>query len=97
MTVLIGTPPQTVAGSTSVIYGLVVAALVMTGAKLGQRVGWVRIFRVVVVVFALSSLLMIFSPTVAWAIAGQALAGASAAIIVPALVALVAENYSGDQ
>lgn len=69
----------------------------MTGAKLGQRVGWVRIFRVVVVVFALSSLLMIFSPTVARAIAGQALAGASAAIIVPALVALVAENYSGDQ
>ena len=68
----------------------------MTGAKLGQRVGWVRIFRVVVV-FALSSLLMIFSPTVARAIAGQALAGASAAIIVPALVALVAENYSGDQ
>ena len=96
MTADFGVPP-TVAGSTIVVYGLVVAALVMTGAKLGQRVGWVRIFRVVVVVFALSSLLMIFSPTVARAIAGQALAGASAAIIVPALVALVAENYSGDQ
>ena len=95
MTADFGVPP-TVAGSTIVVYGLVVAALVMTGAKLGQRVGWVRIFRVVVV-FALSSLLMIFSPTVARAIAGQALAGASAAIIVPALVALVAENYSGDQ
>lgn len=46
----------------------------MTGAKLGQRVGWVRIFRVVVV-FALSSLLMIFSPTVA---------GISAMAILPA-------------
>lgn len=89
--------PATVAGSTIVIYGLVVAALVMTGAKLGQRLGWVLIFRVVVVVFALSSLMMVFSPSVGWAIAGQALAGASAAIIVPALVALIAENYSGDQ
>ena len=91
-----GVPP-TVAGSTIVIYGLVVAALVMTGAKLGQRLGWVKVFRVVVVVFACSALMMVFSPTVGWAIAGQALAGASAAIIVPALVALVAENYSGDQ
>lgn len=91
-----GVPP-TVAGSTIVLYGLAVAALVMTGAKLGQRIGWVLIFRIVVVLFAGSSLLMIFSRTVAWAIAGQALAGAAAAIIVPALVALIAENYRGAQ
>lgn len=91
-----GVPP-TVASSTIVVYGLAVAALVMTGAKLGQRVGWVLIFRVVLVVFAVSSLLMIFSRTVAWVIAGQLLAGAAAAIIVPALVALIAENYRGAQ
>jgi predicted MFS family arabinose efflux permease len=87
----------TVASSTIVVYGLVVAALVMTGAKLGQRIGWVLIFRCVIVVFAGSSLMMIFSQSVGWAIAGQALAGAAAAIIVPSLVALIAENYSGDQ
>ncbi len=91
-----GVPP-TVASTTIVVYGLVVAALVMTGAKLGQRVGWVLIFRCVIVVFAGSSLMMILSPSVGWAIAGQCLAGAAAAIIVPALVALIAENYSGDQ
>lgn len=91
-----GVPP-TVASSTIVVYGLVVAALVMTGAKLGQRIGWVLIFRCVVVVFAGSSLMMIFSPSVGWAIGGQALAGAAAAIIVPSLVALIAENYRGDQ
>ena len=91
-----GVPP-TVASSTIVVYGLVVAALVMTGAKLGQRVGWVLIFRCVVVVFAVSSLIMIFAPTITWAIAGQVLAGAAAAIIVPSLVALIAENYRGDQ
>ncbi|WP_253720217.1 MFS transporter [Brevibacterium renqingii] len=91
-----GVPP-TVASSTIVVYGLAVAALVMTGAKLGQRIGWVLIFRMVLVVFAVSSLLMIFSRTVTWVIAGQLLAGAAAAIIVPALVALIAENYRGAQ
>lgn len=87
----------TVVSSTIVVYGLVVAALVMTGAKLGQRVGWVLMFRVVIATFAGSALLMITAPSVGWAIAGQALAGASAAIIVPALVALIAENYRGPQ
>lgn len=91
-----GVPP-TIASSTIVVYGLAVAALVMTGAKLGQRIGWVLIFRVVIALFAASSLMMIFSPTVGWAIAGQATAGAAAAIIVPALVALIAENYRGPQ
>lgn len=91
-----GVPP-TVASTTIVVYGLVVAALVMTGAKLGQRIGWVLIFRCVIVVFAGSSLMMILAPSIGWAIAGQCLAGAAAAIIVPSLVALIAENYSGDQ
>ncbi|MGO1768531.1 MAG: MFS transporter [Microbacterium sp.] len=89
--------PPTVASSTIVVYGIAVAALVMTGAKLGQRIGWVLIFRIVIVTFAGSSLMMVFSPSVGWAIAGQAVAGASAAIIVPALVALIAENYHGAQ
>lgn len=91
-----GVPP-TVASTTIVVYGIAVAALVMTGAKLGQRVGWALIFRIVILVFAGSSLIMILSPSIGWAIAGQVLAGASAAIIVPALVALIAENYQGDQ
>ncbi|MFS0703993.1 MFS transporter [Cellulomonas sp. 179-A 9B4 NHS] len=91
-----GVPP-TVVSSTIVVYGLVVAALVMTGAKLGQRVGWVTVFRIVVATFAGSAVLMIVSPSVGWAIAGQAVAGASAAVIVPSLVALIAENYQGTQ
>lgn len=91
-----GVPPTDV--STAIVtYGLVVAALVMVGAKIGQRVGWALMFRVVVAVFAVSALTMIFSPSVGWVILAQALAGASAAIIVPALVALIAENYHGEQ
>ncbi|MDF2920196.1 MAG: transporter [Microbacterium sp.] len=84
--------------STAIVtYGLVVAALVMVGSKIGQRVGWVIVFRVVVAIFALSALTMIMAPTVGWVIVAQALAGASAAIIVPSLVALIAVNYRGDQ
>ncbi|TCK25533.1 MFS transporter [Pseudonocardia endophytica] len=91
-----GVPPTDV--STAIVtYGLVVAALVMVGAKIGQRVGWVIVFRVVVAVFAISALTMILSPSVGWVILAQALAGASAAIIVPSLVALIAENYHGAQ
>ncbi|CAN7379962.1 MFS transporter [Microbacterium maritypicum] len=91
-----GVPP-TVASTTIVMYGLAVAALVMTGAKLGQRIGWVVIFRIVIALFAGSSVMMILAPTVWWAIAGQAVAGAAAAIIVPSIVALIAENYRGPQ
>jgi MFS family permease len=84
--------------STAIVtYGLVVAALVMVGAKIGQRVGWVIMFRIVVALFAVSALTMIFAPGVEWVIFAQALAGASAAIIVPSLVALIAENYHGAQ
>ncbi|WP_182357627.1 MFS transporter [Tomitella gaofuii] len=91
-----GASPTTVAG-TIVVYGLVVAALVMVGAKIGQKLGWLRVFRAVIVLFAVSSVVMLVAPSVGWAIAGQGLAGASAAIIVPALVALIAENYRGSQ
>ncbi|MFT0761559.1 MFS transporter [Scrofimicrobium sp. R131] len=91
-----GVPPTDVS-TAIVMYGLVVAALVMVGAKIGQRVGWVLVFRIVVAIFAGSALMMILAPTVTWVILAQALAGASAAIIVPSLVALIAENYRGDQ
>lgn len=69
----------------------------MLGAKLGQRIAWVLIFRIVVALFAVAELMMLLGPTVQWIIAAQALDGASAAMIVPALVALIAENYHGEQ
>ncbi|WP_205649390.1 MFS transporter [Agromyces sp. LHK192] len=91
-----GVPPTAV--STAIVtYGIAVAALVMVGAKLGQKFGWVRVFRIVVGLFAIAELMMVFAPSVDWVIAAQALAGASAAIIVPSLVALIAENYHGPQ
>src|SRR5262249_30194529 len=74
-----------------------VAGFVMLGAKLLQRYGALRVFRIAVLLFCASQVLMTFSPTATLMITAQGLCGASASVIVPALVALIAENYSGQQ
>lgn len=91
-----GVPPTTVATGI-VAYSMLVAGFVMLGAKLVQRYGAARVFRCAVVMFCASQVLMTTSPTANLMITAQALCGASASVIVPALVALIAENYSGKQ
>ncbi|WP_426533097.1 MFS transporter [Bradyrhizobium sp. McL0615] len=91
-----GVPPTTIATGI-VSYSMLVAGFVMLGAKLAQRYGAARVFRTAAVMFCASQVLMTFSPTATLMIAAQALCGASAAVIVPSLVALIAENYSGRQ
>ncbi|WP_313556118.1 MFS transporter [Miniimonas arenae] len=59
--------------------------------------GWTRAFRLVIALFGVSGVIMMSAQSVTWIIRAQALAGASAAIIVPSLVALIAENYQGAQ
>lgn len=89
-------PPTTVATGI-VAYSMLVAGFVMLGAKLVQRYGTARVFRGAVIAFCASQVLMTISPTATVMIAAQALCGASASVIVPALVALIAENYKGRQ
>ena len=91
-----GVPPTTVATGI-VAYSMLVAGFVMLGAKLCQRYGALRVFRAAVILFCISQILMTFSPNAAMMIAAQALCGAAGAVIVPALVALIAENYKGRQ
>ena len=91
-----GVPPTTIATGI-VAYSMIVAGFVMLGAKLVQRFGASRVFRVAVVVFCASQVLMTLSPTASLMITSQAICGASAAVIVPSLVALIAENYAGRQ
>ena len=91
-----GVPPTTV-GTGIVMYSLAVAGFVMLGAKLVQRFGATRVFRVVVGLFALAQVLMTFSPVATVMLAAQGLAGLAAAVIVPALVALIANHYHGQQ
>ena len=89
-------PPTTVATGI-VAYSMLVAGFVMLGAKLIQRYGALCAFRVAVLLFCASQVLMTFSPNANLMITAQALGGASAAVIVPSLVALIAENYRGQQ
>ena len=89
-------PPTTIATGI-VAYSMLVAGFVMLGAKLTQRYGALRVFRVAVLVFCASQVLMTFSPTANLMITAQALCGAAGAVIVPSLVALIAENYKGRQ
>jgi len=91
-----GVAPTTIATGI-VAYSMLVAGFVMLGAKLTQRYGAVRVFRLAVLLFCASQVLITFSPTANLMIAAQALCGVSGAMIVPSLVALIAENYSGRQ
>lgn len=91
-----GVPPTTVATGI-VSYSMIVAGFVMLGAKLNQRFGSLQIFRICVVLFGLAQLLMTLSPTAMVMILSQGLSGAAAAALVPSLVALIAENYKGEQ
>src|SRR5690349_6757265 len=67
-----GVPPTTVATGI-VAYGMIVAGFVMLGAKLVQRYGALRVFRIAVIVFCISQVLMTFSPTAVAMISAQAL------------------------
>ena len=91
-----GVPPTTVATGI-VAYSMLVAGFVMLGAKLAQRFGALQVFRFAVVLFCASQILMTFSPTATLMLTAQALCGVAGAVIVPSLVALVAENYTGRQ
>jgi len=91
-----GVSPTTVATGI-VSYSMLVAGFVMLGAKLTQRFGALYVFRVAVLVFCAAQVLMTFSPTANLMITAQALSGAAGAVIVPSLVALIAENYKGKQ
>ncbi len=91
-----GVPPTTIATGI-VMYSLSVAAFVMLGAKLNQRFGSVKVFRSAVLLFGIAQVMMTFSPTATFMIAAQGMSGLVAAALVPSLVALIAENYTGTQ
>jgi len=78
------------------LYSLTMAALMVTGGKLGDIWGRRRAFRIGLVIYGVGSLLTALSwsvPTLAlgWSI----LEGIGAALVLPALVALTAGNFEG--
>ena len=79
-------------------YTLVMAALMITGGKLGQILGRKHAFAIGCVIYGCGSFLTSLAPNLAVLILGwSVLEGVGAALILPAIVALVASNFARDQ
>ena len=77
-------------------YALVMAGLMLIGGKLGDIYGRKRIFKIGLVIYACGSALTAASWSVAsLALGWSVLEGIGAAMVMPAMVALVAGNFEG--
>src|SRR5215213_262613 len=77
-----------------VLYTLVMAMLMVTGGKVGSIIGRKRAFVIGCVIYCSGSLTTALSPSLGWLIFGwSSLEGVGAALIMPAIVALVAGNF----
>jgi EmrB/QacA subfamily drug resistance transporter len=75
-------------------YTLPVAALILTASTLGSLFGRKRMLAVGVVVLAAGSLVVATAPTLAVVLAGQAVAGVGAALVLPNSVALITVTFT---
>lgn len=74
-------------------YSLSFAALLMIGAALGDRFGRRRMYVMGLVLFALASAACAVAPNTAWLIAGRAVQGAGAALVMPIAMALLGTAF----
>jgi EmrB/QacA subfamily drug resistance transporter len=78
------------------LYCLVMAMFMLTGAKVGDIIGRRRAFVVGLVIYGFGSLTTALAPTVAVLTLGWSiLEGIGAALVLPALAALIAGNFDG--
>jgi MFS family permease len=76
-------------------YTLVMASFMITGGKVGQILGRKRAFAIGCVIYGSGSFITAISPTLAVLVIGwSVLEGIGAALIMPAIVALVASNFA---
>lgn len=79
-------------------YTLTMAAFMLLGAKLGDVWGRRRAFVIGSCVYATGSLITALSPTVAFLFLGwSVIEGLGAVLVIPAIAALVADNYRGSE
>ena len=79
-------------------YALVMAALMLAGAKLGDIIGRERTFAIGLAVYGTGSLITALSPNLGVLLFGWSLIeGLGAAMVMPAIVSLIAGIYSGPQ
>src|SRR5881394_3777690 len=79
-------------------YTLVMASLMITGGKVGQILGRKRAFAIGCVIYGCGSFTTAVAPSLAVLVVGwSVLEGIGAALIMPAIVALVASNFARPQ
>ena len=77
-------------------FSLVTAAFMLTGGKLGELLGAKRSFIIGLALYGLGSLVKALSPNLPWLLLGWAvLEGLGAALLAPAILALISANYTG--
>jgi len=80
------------------LYTLVMATLMITGGKIGSNIGRRRAFTIGCVIYGAGSLVTGLAPSLPVLIFGWSfLEGVGAALIMPAIVALVAGNFPAEQ
>jgi EmrB/QacA subfamily drug resistance transporter len=78
-------------------YLLFLASLILIGGSLGDQFGRVRIFRIGIIIFALSSLASGLAPTPAVLIIGRAVKGLGAALMVPGSLAIISALFEDSE
>jgi MFS family permease len=82
--------------ATITLYTLVMAAFMITGGKLGDMWGRRRAFTIGMAVYGVGSAITAVAPTLAVLVVGwSVIEGLGAALVLPALAALVGGNYTG--
>ncbi|MCJ0905783.1 MFS transporter [Rhodococcus sp. ARC_M6] len=80
------------------LYTLVMATLMITGSKVGSMIGRRRAFALGLIIYGVGSLTTALAPNLAVLLIGWSfLEGVGAALIMPAIVALVATNFSAEK
>src|SRR6201995_5248384 len=80
------------------LYTLVMAAFMITGGKIGQILGRSRAFAIGCVIYGAGSATTALAPNLGVLLIGwSCLEGLGAALILPAIVALVAANFAADE
>ncbi|HEX9029739.1 MAG TPA: MFS transporter, partial [Anaerolineales bacterium] len=70
-------------------YALMLAALILAGGSLGDRLGRKRVFMVGIALFGLASLGCGISPTIRWLIAARVVQGVGGALMIPGSLAII--------
>ena len=86
----------TVIQAVITLYCLIMAMFMLTGGKIGDIIGRRRAFVIGLVIYACGSALTAVAPTVAvLALGWSVLEGLGAALVLPAMAALIAGNFEG--